>query len=348
MGVTNKAVVPDLSVVIPFFNRAATVQFTLASIARARRDLRVETILVDDGSTPPACDQLRGEDHQPDRTILQENRGLLFARLAGLAEATGEFVLFLDSDDLVGPEKFAAQLTAMRSCGADVSYTDCARAELSTYLDDGDLHSPEIPAGTSDSAELFIRVQPAPHSPIFRTSWLQALARTPLFPPSHLYNPVAEIWFYHVAAPIPAKVIKVPGLHTIVGEHSGARLTNNWERLGVASLAVMEAFHRSCPRSESTAALRRLVGEKAFCSWRSLPYDFSPEFGRRLLAIWEQAPPGNLEALGGRKFEALARLLGPVVAGKALRRLRGRPYEASRTLRNEDTLVSWLAELPTP
>lgn len=345
---TNKAGVPDLSVVIPFYNRAATVQFTLASIARGRRDLLLETILVDDGSAPPASDQLRAGPHQPDRTIRQENRGLLFARLAGLAEAAGEFVLFLDSDDLVGPEKFTSQLAAMRSFSADVSYSDCARAELSTYSDEGDLHSPEILQSTSDSAEFFIRVQPAPHCPIFRTSWLRRLVRTPLFPPSHLYNPVAEIWFYHVAAPHPARIIKVPGLHTIVGQHPGVRLTNNWERLGVASLAVMEAFHRSCPRSESTAHLRRLVGEKAFCSWRSLPYDFSPEFGRRLLAIWEEAPRGHLGTLGGRKFGSLARLLGPVVAAKALRRMRGRPYEASRTLKDDATLSNWLAELPVP
>lgn len=345
---TSRVVVPDLSVIIPFFNRAATVQFTLASIARARRGLHVEVLLVDDGSTPPATDQLQAGPLRPDRTIRQENKGLLFARLAGLAEATGEFILFLDSDDLVGAEKFVAQLAVMRAAGADVSYSDCARAALSTYLDDGGLLSPEVLADTSDSAEFFIRMQPTPHNPIFRTSWLRALLRDPLFPPSPLYNPVAEIWFYHVAASHPARIVKAPGLHTIVGQHSGERLTNNWERLGVASLAVMEGFQRSCPKSASTARLRRLVGEKAFCSWRSLPYDFSPQFGSRLLAIWEGAPHGDLAALGGRKFVALARLLGPVAAGRFLRRMRGRPYVASRTLQDDDTLVTWLRELPAP
>ena len=174
------------------------------------------------------------------------------------------------------------------------------------------------------------------------------MVRKRLLPPSHFYNAVAEICVYHAATPYPAQVVKVPGLHTIVGEHDGARLTNNWERLGVASLAVMEAFQRSCPRTESTAHLRRLVGEKAFCSWRSLPYDFSPEFGRRLLAIWEGSPHGDLEALGGLKFGVLARLLGPVAGGMVLRRMRGRPYAASRTMKDDDAIVNWIAELPAP
>ncbi|PYT92211.1 MAG: hypothetical protein DMG36_15970 [Acidobacteria bacterium] len=348
IGMKTDTRAPDLSVVVPFFNRAATIQYTLESVARARQGMRVETILVDDGSTPPAAEQLAGELHQPDRLIRQENQGLLFARLNGLAAACGEYVLFLDSDDLVGPEKFAAQLAAMRVHGADVSYTDCARAELHKPYDAIVPHSPDHAEETDDSAIFFVRVQPAPHSPVFRTDWLRQLVGAPLFPPSRLYNPVAEIWFYHIAAPVPAMVVKVPGAHTIGGQHGGARLTNNWERLGVASLAVMEAFQRNCPKTAATKHARQLVGERAFCSWRALPYDFFPEFGHRLLAIWRHSPHGCLAALGGRKFQALARLLGPVLAGRVLRRLGGRPYQTSRTLKDTAVFVNWMAQLPAP
>lgn len=337
---------PELTVVIPFYNRADTVQFTLESIDRARQGLPIEVLLVDDGSSPPASEQLGGTPHQPDRILRQENQGLLFARLTGLQAAQGEFVLFLDSDDLVGPDKFVAQLRAMRASGASVSYTDTAQAELRTPYD-SITPRPDAPVEeTTASMEFFIRVQPAPHSPIFRTAWLRQLVATPLFPPAPQYNPVAEIWFYHIAAPCATTVVKTPGPHTIIGHHSGARLTNQWEKLAVASLGVMEAFMRTCPATDQTCKVRQLVGERAFDAWRRLPYDFSDEFDRRLLSLWKCSPRGSITGLGGAWFGRLARLVGPVSAGRIFRRVRGHSYQSCRTLEDFALFTAWMARLP--
>lgn len=339
---------PDLTVVIPFYNRADTVPLTLESIAHARDGLEVEALLVDDGSNPPAREQLRGVAHPPDRILRQENRGLLYARLAGLREARGEFVLFLDSDDLVGPDKFTAQLRAMRATSAPVSYTDTAQAELKPALSMVEPRPDALAAVTGDSATFFIDVQPVPHSPIFRTTWLAQIAAAPLFPPSPLYNPVAEIWFYHVASVHPVPVVKVAGAHTIIGHHPGARLTNHWEKLGVASLAVMEAFMRACPVGEETRRVRELVANRAFNSWRRLPYDFSREFDRRMIGIWRRGPRSVTNRLGGTWFARLARIVGPEAAGRAFRRLRGQPYHRCRTVADSALVDSWLSGLPPP
>ncbi len=338
---------PDLSVVIPVFNRGDLIRYTLESVRRASVGLHVETIIVDDGSTPPAAVDIERLGFSPAQIVRQENRGLLYARLAGLACATGRCTVFLDSDDLVSPGKFRAQLAAMSAAGAEVSYTDTARVVL-----DGD-YDVLIPAAdppervAADAAEFFVRVQPAPHSPIFRTDYLREVVARAIFPPSPLYNSVAEIWFFHVAAPFPARVVHVPGPHTIIGSHPGPRLTGNWEKLGVASLAVMEAFVRHCPAAPEFAHARRLVGEKAFGGWRRLPRDFSPEFGERLLAIWRQLPRGPLSALGGGGFGLAARLLGPVTAGRLFRRWQSDSYESCRTLPDVD-LHRLLAALPPP
>ncbi|HEY4302455.1 MAG TPA: glycosyltransferase [Candidatus Didemnitutus sp.] len=49
---------PDLTIVIPYFNRATTLHYTVASIDRARRGLEIEVVLVDDGSAIPAATTL--------------------------------------------------------------------------------------------------------------------------------------------------------------------------------------------------------------------------------------------------------------------------------------------------
>jgi glycosyltransferase involved in cell wall biosynthesis len=338
---------PEISIVIPIFNRDDVIRYTFESVRRATANLRIETIVVDDGSTVPVAGVLSRLGLSSTRLVRQENRGLLFARLTGLAVATGRYVLFLDSDDLVSPEKFVAQVSAMDREIADVSYTDTARCVLTGDYDSLSL-SPDTPLRTTtDAAELFIDVQPAPHSPIFRRTYLNEVVRTAFFPPSPLYNPVAEIWFYHNAAILPGRALKVAGAHTIIGQHSGTRLTNHWERLGVASLAVMEAFARRCPDSPATATARQLVAEKAFCSWRRLPRDFSPEFCRRQLDIWCRLHRSTRPAwLGGPLFQGLTHVLGPTNAGRLLR-LRNASYRGCRTL-DDDAFTTLLLKLPTP
>ncbi len=339
---------PDLSIIIPVYNRGDVIRYTLESVRRASHGLNIETIVVDDGSSPPTAETLARIGFAPGVLVRQENQGLLFARLAGLARATGRHVLFLDSDDLVSPDKLRLQVAALDAGPADVSYTDVAHCTLEGDYDALAIANEEPLLATDDAAKFFITVQPPPHCPIFRTDWLRGAVADAFFPPSPLYNSVAEIWFYHVAAPRPARIVKVSGAHTICGRHPGGRLTDHWEKLGVASLAVMEAFARTCPDTPAAARARQLVAEKAFRSWRRLPRGFSAEFCARELGVWKKLSRSHRNnRLGGPGFQNLARLLGPLNAGRILRRWQNQPYNACRTL-DDATFKRFLAALPAP
>ena len=337
---------PVLTIIIPVFNRGALVRHTLASVRAAATGLDVETVLVDDGSTPPLANDLARLGLQVDRLIRQENRGLLFARLAGLDAASGESVLFLDSDDLLSPEKLRAHVAAHRD-GADVAYSDSAHQVLEDAA--GPLGTPEPcspETATTDAAEFFITLQPAPHAPSFRTAYLRARVAAAPFPPSPLYNAVAEIWFYHICAPFPARVQKCAGL-AIGGRHSGTRLTGHWERLALASLAVQESFARSLPDTMEGRRAAGLFAAKAFASWRRLPRDFHPGLCERQLALWRRFAAGcNPAGLGGGVFQKAARLLGTETAGR-LFRLRNAAYASCRTL-DDAQLAALVATLPPP
>lgn len=338
---------PDLSIIIPVYNRGAIIRHTLDSVRAASVGLTVETIIVDDGSTPPLAETLNQLAYSPSRLIRQPNQGLLFARLTGFAAATGRYVLFLDSDDLISPEKLRLQLAAMRAADATVSYTDTGHCTLDES-GPGPLTA-DVPALTvTDSATFHILVQPAPHSPVYLRDYLVRVISEAVFPPSSLYNSVAEIWFYHNAALHPARVVHVPGAHTLIGMHTGVRLTNHWEKLAAASLAVMEGFARGCPVGPATATVRQLVAEKAFNAWRALPRGFSTEFCRRELGLWLRLHTSvNLTALGGPHFQKLVRLLGPIPAARLLRLLQNRPYARVRTL-DDAAFARLLAALPAP
>jgi glycosyltransferase involved in cell wall biosynthesis len=93
--------VPLFSIVIPTYNRRALLEETLRSVwAQDLKDY--EVIVVDDGSDDGSREYLAS---QADRLVLiaQEHRGPGIARNAAIARAKGEYLAFLDSDDLLMP-----------------------------------------------------------------------------------------------------------------------------------------------------------------------------------------------------------------------------------------------------
>jgi glycosyltransferase involved in cell wall biosynthesis len=104
--------VPRVSVIIPTYNRAGLVQEAVASVlAQTCRDF--ELLVVDDGSTDGTLEALAPYTGQIKVLPLPWRRGVSAARNAGIAAARGEWLAFLDSDDLWLPEKLARQMALM-------------------------------------------------------------------------------------------------------------------------------------------------------------------------------------------------------------------------------------------
>jgi glycosyltransferase involved in cell wall biosynthesis len=348
-GQTNQSKsVPDLSVVIPVYNRGELLGKTLESVHAASEDLAVETIVVDDGSIRPVAETLSELGLKVDRLIRQENRGLLFARLVGLDAASGRTVLFLDSDDFVSPDKLRLHHDLMRRGEWDVTYTDAATVPLD---ETGKRLSEPTPqsryADCSDSTELFINIQPAPHAPVFKTEFIRRAIATNAFPPQPAFNSVAEIWFYHKAAVMEAKVCRIPGPHAIVGQHQTGRLTDHWEKLGVAALSVMENFIADTPSGPLAERTRAAVSARAFDAWRRQPHGMPQSLQKRYLAVWRAARSATHEGEGTLLFRRLARLFGALPLAWVLRRVRNASYTKIQTM-DTATLQELIRNNPPP
>jgi glycosyltransferase involved in cell wall biosynthesis len=98
---------PVVSIIIPSFNRAELIAETLDSV-RCQTFADWEAIVVDDGSTDAMLKILsRYEVTEPRIRILSRNRepkGAAICRNIGLAAARGDYVIFLDSDDVLAPD----------------------------------------------------------------------------------------------------------------------------------------------------------------------------------------------------------------------------------------------------
>ncbi len=103
-------VLPLVSIVVPVFNAALTIERCLRSI-EAQSYPNWEAIFIDDASTDDGAERVAAQNHPRIRLIrLPVNCGPSQARNLGIAAAKGELVAFLDADDEWLPEKLARQV----------------------------------------------------------------------------------------------------------------------------------------------------------------------------------------------------------------------------------------------
>jgi glycosyltransferase involved in cell wall biosynthesis len=115
-------VTPEVSVVIPTRGRWPLLSVTLAS-ALGQEGVDHEVVVVDDGSRDETSARLADVRDRRLRVVSNERpRGVAAARNRALAEARGEWVAFLDDDDLWAPLKLHTQLAAADAAGADFAY----------------------------------------------------------------------------------------------------------------------------------------------------------------------------------------------------------------------------------
>lgn len=108
--------IPEISVIVPFYNREKYLEESLQSISS--QDFRdFEVIAVDDGSTDQSIQIVNKLNDIPIKLISQKNLGAASARNAGIQEAKGRFITFLDSDDIWVPHKLSSQLADFYNSG---------------------------------------------------------------------------------------------------------------------------------------------------------------------------------------------------------------------------------------
>ncbi|MFC1605456.1 glycosyltransferase family 2 protein [Pseudomonadota bacterium] len=126
-----------VSIIIPVFNRSQMVVEAIES-ALSQTYRPIEIIVVDDGSTDGTAATLEElRVHHPDclKVLRQVNAGPGPARNLGLSESKGDFIQYLDSDDLLKPSKLERQVAVMREHSeAGVSYCVTHRRNTVTGL----------------------------------------------------------------------------------------------------------------------------------------------------------------------------------------------------------------------
>lgn len=117
-----------ISIIIPAYNAEKTIIQTLDSVYNQTYK-HLEIIVVNDGSTDSTIDLLRNYS-KPLEIISIANSGVSKARSIGFLKSKGEYIQYLDSDDLLLPNKLSVQLEGLIQNNSDIAYGDWQKIKL--------------------------------------------------------------------------------------------------------------------------------------------------------------------------------------------------------------------------
>lgn len=110
-----------VSIVIPVYNQEEYISSCLDTVC-AQTYPNIEILVVDDGSWDKSAEIIRSFAERDGRIryLYQENQGVSVARNTGIAAAKGEYIIFVDGDDMISPELVEKAVGKMEETGADL------------------------------------------------------------------------------------------------------------------------------------------------------------------------------------------------------------------------------------
>ncbi|WP_052360912.1 glycosyltransferase family 2 protein, partial [Geminisphaera colitermitum] len=300
---------PLVSILIPCHNAARWLGATLDS-ALAQTWPRCEIIVIDDGSTDDSPRLAASYADRGVQLLRQPQRGAAAARNAALNRARGDYLQFLDADDLLAPEKIASQITRLAAAPAG----SVASAAWTRFRDDPSI-SQFIPEPVwCDALPLdWLVLSWSGGGMMHPAAWLVPAAV------AHAAGPWNETlsldddgeYFTRVLL-ASAGVVHCPEARVYYRTHATGSLSQTknpaaWRSSHDVCLLVQQAAlaHENSPRVRHACALNHL--RYAFHAW---PHSSARALARASLREARRLDPTARRPASGPRFERLAALIG--------------------------------------
>lgn len=254
-----------VSVVIPAYNFGHLIPFALNSLL-AQTYSNWECIVIDDGSvdnTEAVVAGYRAKDSRI-KYIKQQNQGPGAARNRGIEESTGDYIQFLDADDLLEPHKLEHQANeVMTNPNIDIVYgltmnfktTEETSSEIGELKADR-IERPKISGSGKELVKTFLRITFFPSSSLIRRKLvlnLNMLDRSLI---------QAEDWDLYLRAAASGATFKYvespPGARALIRTH-GQNNTANFFRLQYYVIMMRQKFNQNCDDQELIDLNNRLL-----------------------------------------------------------------------------------------
>jgi glycosyltransferase involved in cell wall biosynthesis len=267
---------PAVSVIIPTRDRWRLVQRSLSSVLR-QNGVSVEVIIVDDASTeePPPTEEL--ESPQVNLVRHDTHRGVSAARNTGISKAGGEWLAFLDDDDVWAPHKLVTMLDSVAYSGAEFCYSAVVNVDDGLRVigrdeappSDGLLpslfHGNVIPGGGSNviaHASLIGRTGEFDESFPGMEDWdmwirfAECAKGSAIDEPLTAYSVHSESWSQTIDLALPTKIRRFAAKHGATAERWGVKTDFSATRRATAYKYFLAGKRGAAARSYLSSAIR--------------------------------------------------------------------------------------------
>ena len=294
---------PLVSIIIPCYNAEKSVGEAIQS-ALDQSYAPIEVIVIDDGSTDRSQAVIRKHESKI-RWESGPNRGGSAARNRGLSLASGDYIQFLDADDLLNSRKLERQVPALMESGADLVYSDWTQHRV----------------GPPDTVEI-IRVTSKSSDPVILTLQKQNITTESPLHKKHSLMKVGgfredlsccqELDLHLRLACRNARFFHLPEvLHTVRGQQASVS-SNEVRVLQRRQKVLCDSFQNLAERAELTEERRAAFASLMAYSGRRLLRFGDRKSAKELFRTAFQMHPGGGLAGAYNPFGYwLARLLGP-------------------------------------
>ena len=228
---------PVISIVIPAYNAERTILETIASVQK-QTFADFELIVINDGSTDRTLDLLKTIEDDRLKVFSYSNGGSSTARNRGICKSTGEFIAFLDADDLWADDKLEMQLAALKE------HPSAGLAYSWTYVmsEDGELLYPVEPTlnGAVYADLLLYNFLSNGSNPLIRRQTIESIGE---FCPD---LESAEDWNYWLRIAAKWDIISVPKHHVFYRRSANSKSTKI-DIIKKNTLRMLEEAFESAP-----------------------------------------------------------------------------------------------------
>jgi glycosyltransferase involved in cell wall biosynthesis len=252
---------PTISIIIPAYNAENTILKTINSVQQQTFS-DFELIVIINGSTDGTLELLKTvEDKRLKIFTLEKNAGPARARNHGIAQATGEFITFIDADDIWTPDKLELQLAALRQnpeAGVAYSWT-CVMTEDGQQAFQGE---PLYFKGNVYPDMLFRNFISSGSNVMIRR---QAVESVGVFDTTFGYS---EDWDYFLRLARDWPFVVVPKTQIFYRQSSSSLSSTNLDALEDAKFAILERAFQMAPPKLQYLKNRSLAG--SYLTWAQL------------------------------------------------------------------------------
>ena len=239
---------PLISIVIPVYNGENTIKETIESVSQQTFS-DFEIIVINDGSQDSTLEVVNGISEPRLKVLSYPNAGVSASRNRGIAQTRGEYISFIDADDLWTPDKLESQLTALQinpPAAVAYSWTDWID-ESGEFLRPGS----HITANGDVYSKLLLRdFVGSGSNPLIH---MQALKKVGGFNES--LTPAAD-WDMWLRLAACYEFVCVPSAQILYRISPSSMSTNVW-RMETESLQIIERAFAQAP--ESVAHMKKQV-----------------------------------------------------------------------------------------